>query len=342
VRRWLSLALLATLALGCRREDPTPAPTKTAPRPAPKASAAPAPAAAPFRFPSAERIVAIGDVHGDLEATRRALRLAGAIDEEDDWSGGALVVVQTGDQLDRGDDERAILDLFDRLRTRAPKAGGKFIALNGNHETMTVAGDFRYVTPGGFTAFDNVGASSGGDPRIARLPPRARGRAAAFFPGGAYARKLAEQDVAVVVGDSVFVHAGVLLAHVDYGIGRINAEVKAWMQGDRDTPPRVIASDEAPVWTRLYGTPAPSPAACEELGKVLERLGAKRMVVGHTVQENGITSACDERVYRIDVGMARAYGSRPVEALEIRPDGVRVLREAGDGGARSPSPTGHH
>ena len=34
------------------------------------------------RFPAARRIVAIGDLHGDLDATRRALRLAGAIDEE--------------------------------------------------------------------------------------------------------------------------------------------------------------------------------------------------------------------------------------------------------------------
>jgi hypothetical protein len=46
------------------------------------------------------RIVAFGDVHGDLEATRSALRLARAIDEEDRWIGGELIVVQTGDQLD--------------------------------------------------------------------------------------------------------------------------------------------------------------------------------------------------------------------------------------------------
>ncbi len=72
-----------------------------------------------LRYPAAERIVAIGDLHGDLEVTQRVLRLAGAIDENDRWIGGDLVVVQTGDQLDRGDDERAILDLFARLRDEA-------------------------------------------------------------------------------------------------------------------------------------------------------------------------------------------------------------------------------
>ncbi len=35
------------------------------------------------------RVVAIGDLHGDLEAARSALRLAGAIDEQDQWIGGA-------------------------------------------------------------------------------------------------------------------------------------------------------------------------------------------------------------------------------------------------------------
>ena len=34
-----------------------------------------------------QRIVAFGDVHGDLEAARGALRLAGAIDDQDHWIG---------------------------------------------------------------------------------------------------------------------------------------------------------------------------------------------------------------------------------------------------------------
>lgn len=75
------------------------------------------------RFPAPRRLVAIGDLHGDLEATRRVLRLAGAIDERDGWIGGDLVLVQTGDQLDRGDDEPEILDLFERLAREATAAG---------------------------------------------------------------------------------------------------------------------------------------------------------------------------------------------------------------------------
>ena len=36
----------------------------------------------------AGRIIALGDLHGDLNATRQALHLAGAIDESDHWVGG--------------------------------------------------------------------------------------------------------------------------------------------------------------------------------------------------------------------------------------------------------------
>ena len=45
-------------------------------------------------------------------------------------------MVQTGDQLDRGDQEQEILDLFERLRIESEAAGGAFHALLGNHELM--------------------------------------------------------------------------------------------------------------------------------------------------------------------------------------------------------------
>jgi hypothetical protein len=40
------------------------------------------------------------------------------------------------------------------------------------------------------------------------------------------------------------------------------------------------------------------------------------MVVGHTVQDHGITSACDGTLWRIDVGLAKHYGG-PIEVLEL-------------------------
>jgi hypothetical protein len=271
---------------------------------------------------AATRLVAIGDVHGDLQATRAALRLAGAIDDADRWIGGKLTLVQTGDQLDRGDDERPIVDLFERLVKEAAASGGRFVVLNGNHEVMNVQGDFRYVTPGAVNSFDGVTPRS---PLATAVSPTFEGRAAAFFPGGAYALKFAARDVIAVIHDSVFVHGGVLPEHVTYGIDRINQETRTWMRSGGREAPASVASERAPIWVRDYSVDPVSPASCEMLGKVLESLRVKRMVVGHTVQQAGISTACGERVYRIDVGLGRYYGNNPIQVLEIDGERVRVL-----------------
>ncbi|HET9627034.1 MAG TPA: metallophosphoesterase [Kofleriaceae bacterium] len=145
---------------------------------------------AALRRPAApHRLVAIGDLHGDLDAMRAVLRAAGAIDDHDHWAGGDLVVVQTGDVLDRGDGERAMLDLSTQLEAEARAAGGAWIALLGNHELMNAAGDFRYATPLGLHTFDGAPGPAAQAP--AQLPAVARGRFAALGAGGAYAKQLA-------------------------------------------------------------------------------------------------------------------------------------------------------
>jgi hypothetical protein len=116
----------------------------------------------------------------------------------------------------------------------------------------------------------------------------------------------------------VFVHGGVLPAHVRYGIDELNRETRDWMSGIGTQAPEVVAREDGPVWVREYSLEPVAASACEALGEVLTALQARRMVVGHTVQKSGITSACDDRVYRIDVGLSRYYGDGPIQALEIR------------------------
>jgi hypothetical protein len=246
-------------------------------------------------------VVAIGDLHGDLAVTRRALKLAGAIGADDRWTGGSLVVVQTGDVIDRGDDDRAVLDLLERLRGEAARAGGALIALCGNHEIMNVSGDLRYVSAKSAAAFPD--------------------RAQAFAPGSAYAKLLSQWPVIAKVGDSVFVHGGVLAQHVSYGIDTLNREAAAWMRGEAAAP-AVLMRDDAPVWTRLYSN-EPDSAACEQLDGVLHALGAVRMVVGHTPQPRGISAACGDKVWRIDTGMSHVFGGA-LQVLEIEAGRVRV------------------
>jgi hypothetical protein len=314
----LSLAIVAIAAAACSRPK-EPGPEK----PVPVISPSPR-----YARPSPERLVAIGDLHGDLDATRRALRLAGAIDEKDDWVGGNLVLVQTGDEIDRGDDDRKVIDLFERWKVEAKKTGGEVLALAGNHELMNASLDFRYVTPGALASFEDMLTSEPVSPRLVTIDERSRGRAAAFLPGGRYARLIAERPLIVKVGDSVFVHGGVLPKHVRYGTDRINDEVRDWLLGNRADLPSIVTSEDGPVWTRMYSA-APGREECSTLQEALTSMGAKRMVVGHTVQRAGISSACDGHVWRIDTGLSKHYGGK-LEVLDIRSEAVTVRHADAD------------
>jgi hypothetical protein len=272
------------------------------------------------------RIVAIGDLHGDLRAAIGTFKLANVLDATEQWIGGNSVVVQTGDVLDRGDEERPLLEWLDKIAARARAGGGELIRLNGNHEVMNVTGDLRYVSGSGFADFANEVVTPV-PPAIASVPERARGRMMAFLPGGTWAKKLSAYPVVIVVNDTVFAHGGVRPSHVDYGIDRMNAEISAWMRGEAALS-QALAAEDSPFWIRDYGDDV-SEASCAALDLVLKRLSAARLVVGHTPQKHGISFACDGKVARIDVGLSAHYGNRAPTVLEIHQGKVKVLDGAG-------------
>jgi hypothetical protein len=281
----------------------------------------------PTRWPAPTgRLIAIGDVHGDLNGLEQALRLAGLIDTRRHWAGGDATLVQTGDILDRGDDERAIMELLDRLEREAQVEGGRVIRLHGNHEIMNVAGDLRYVTPGGFEDFTKEKGLDTSAPGLERVPDNARARLAALRPGGPVAQRLSRHNVVAVVGDSVFVHGGLLPKHIEADLEKINEEVRLWMRGKIQDPPAQVTGPDSLVWERRFSKD-PGPEDCALLHKALDAVGAKRLVVGHTVQRQGINSACDGMVWRIDVGLAAHYGGKP-QVLQVHKGEVKVLGKA--------------
>ena len=78
------------------------------------------------------------------------------------------------------------------------------------------------------------------------------------------------------------------------------------------------------MWTRQFSANVTSDD-CALLEQSLKILGARRMIVAHTVHEE-ITARCDDRVWATDVGMSRYYGGK-VQVLEILNDSkLRVLR----------------
>ncbi len=96
----------------------------------------------PCVWTGVERVVAVGDLHGDYESFVRILRApkVGLIDEELRWTGGAAHLVQIGDVMDRGGRAKEIFDLLMRLEKEAAAAGGMVHVLLGNHEEANLTG----------------------------------------------------------------------------------------------------------------------------------------------------------------------------------------------------------
>ncbi len=196
----------------------------------------------------AERVVAIADVHGAYEAMVETLQKANVIDAELAWSGGATNLVVVGDLLDRGPRSRDAMDLLMQLESEAPQAGGKVLVLIGNHESMNLIGDLRYVSKSEYAAFAADETREERDRWFAAYTRRNDGTGtpeelrekfeqrfpAGFFalrralgPDGKYGKWLLEKSVIGVVNGTAFVHGGLSPLVAELGLDGVNVDLKA-------------------------------------------------------------------------------------------------------------------
>lgn len=111
----------------------------------------------PCTWAGIEKIIAVGDLHGDFKNFVIILKATKVVDEKLHWAGGKTHLVQAGDIMDRGPDAKKIFDLLMKLEKEAEEAGGKVHMLIGNHEEMNITGiafDYiGYITVEQFVSF---------------------------------------------------------------------------------------------------------------------------------------------------------------------------------------------
>lgn len=201
------------------------------------------------------RIVALGDVHGDLQSLTTILQAAGVVDADLAWAGGTTTLVQNGDLLDRGTEIRQILDLVMRLEREAPEQGGEVIALLGNHEVMNLVLELRDNDVSQYAAFvdddseirreqehvayaalapiiDSLDVGDAlaftvldRDAWMAANPPGHLEYIEAISPAGPYGAWLRQRRVVVKVDGTVFLHAGIGEADMQTSLEDIDREV---------------------------------------------------------------------------------------------------------------------
>ena len=199
-----------------------------------------------YEWTGVERVVAIGDLHGSYEKALRILRAAELIDEDHRWIGGENHLVITGDILDRGTGGKALMDLIRRLQEEAPAAGGYVHMLLGNHETMNLMRDLRYVNPEGYRDFAE--AEKKADRRAAlksylatrpknadrdmatsefekKYPPGYFARQQSLNPDGEYGQWLVGLPAVVKINGVVYLHGGMTEEVAELGLDEINKQL---------------------------------------------------------------------------------------------------------------------
>ena len=201
-----------------------------------------------WRVDNVDRVVAISDVHGAYDAMVETLRNVDILDDELSWGGGTSHLVIVGDLLDRGPQSRDAMDLLMRLEEEAQSAGGRVHVLIGNHESMNMIGDLRYVSKDEYAAFAREETPEMRERWLAAWAERnnsdaetSRARFDTEFPAGYFALRnafsaegkygkwLLSKNVVAVINGTAFVHGGLPPELAEIGLAGINESLKQEM-----------------------------------------------------------------------------------------------------------------
>jgi len=269
------------------------------------------------RLPATPRIVALSDIHGQYSLLVKLLRAHHVIDNEDRWSLGDATLVIAGDVFDRGPQVTEAFWLLYSLQQQAAAAGGAVHFVLGNHETMVLYNDLRYVNPKYLKSAQLLGRSY----------PALNG------PDSTIGQWLRTRPVLLRIGDTLFLHGGIAPENLDLvrGMDATNADYQAAVGLPKDQvkaapdTARLFDGKTSPIWYRGYFDGRMDTAQIQAL---LKQLDLARIVVGHTSMPH-VSSFHGDRIIAIDSSIKNGANG---ELLFIEngalsrglPDGSRV------------------
>jgi hypothetical protein len=263
-----------------------------------------------YEYPLPDRLVVIGDLHGDITRLNDILINARIINNCLEWIAPNTIVVQVGDQVDSlnrnpdaGNWEKLndinLLHFTNSLDLIARAKGGMFISLIGNHELMNIMGNFSYVSQK--SMIDN--------------------RINLFKPKGTLSTLLSHRPLVLKIGNLYFCHAGITKNHLEIlekynkHISYLNDVWKRYMlhneveESDKEIFENIIIHPEKGIlWTRDFGTE-------EDISYVFNRLECQYMFVGHTSINN--IGLLHNKIWLTDNGISRAFNKDSYQYIDV-------------------------
>lgn len=242
----------------------------------------------PTRHDSPSRALVLSDIEGNFRALKTMLQGAGVIDRQLNWSYGNGSLILTGDFFDRGLRVTECLWLIYKLENEARAAGGQVHFLLGNHEVMNLGGEHTYVRSKYVES--------------ARLLELSYGDC--FGAESELGRWLRSKNAIEIIGDDMFCHGGISQEIVRTGLtaeqinrlSRAHYGLREWEI--HDSGARTVFNRKAGVF--WYRGMAKGQLAPETVGDILGHFGARRIIIGHTLQKD-VSAYYGGRVICIDL-----------------------------------------
>jgi hypothetical protein len=265
----------------------------------------------PWRIPGGtSRTFVMSDPHGRLDCVVSLLQGNGVIDSDLHWSYGTDRLVVIGDIFDRGNDVTAIYWLFYKLQQEAREAGGSVSLLLGNHEAMEISGDQRYAKPKYLVLARELGLAYKD----------------LMGPASELGRWIATWNTIGIIGDNLYVHAGIGKDFYDWNlpIPEVNDKISGALfmkNADRKRQSDTLSflyGSYGPIWFRglVMDEPSRRPVSLDTLDLIRQRYVVNRIIVGHTIFRD-VSTFYQGRVIDVNVDNAVNRRKRRGRALLI-------------------------
>jgi hypothetical protein len=233
----------------------------------------------------------VADTHGEYEILVAMLRAHKVVGPRLEWKFARGHLVVLGDVFDRGPNHLEILWLLYQLEAEAHEAGGGVHLVLGNHETMVMRGDLRYLHP----KYPQTAAALG-----------ARSYAELFAADTLLGQWLRSKPTMLKLNDSLCLHAGVSRALLDstLTLSDINDSVRAALAPDAagSATAELVMGSLGPLWYRGYfaGQSSFPAATMADIDLTLKIFGVRRILIGHTIVPT-VTPMYDGKVIAVQV-----------------------------------------